>query len=389
MSQSVLSCTHRAATHSLDHTFPDATEKTLLADDSECAICRDKLSVAKQLPCGHLFHLPCLRAWLQQSGHDNFKCPICRRGLCVQRAHGTAGAGSESGGRIAGGGAGAGGGHGGWGGVGGHQRSAGGIMGTLSFSMSYNDLNAAARGGGGGGHMSLEEQLLLQQMGFAEEAAAAAAQDEGRRGTNNNQLAARNSGGGAGGGGGGVGMLGAMGSSDAEGFDSLLVQAIAASLQTAELPAAAAPLGDTADAGDDAVGAQQQWSAQSSAPGLARSGNGSSTSLHAEAASAQHDAQHGDAAHHQDQQQDLQLRQHKSAPAHHSSASGAQQQRRASRTSSLPTELLSFVGLQHGGGGSSSAQQLQQQLRLQDEDRWGGAGSSSWSDPLSGECWRV
>ncbi len=33
---------------------------------------------AKVLPCGHIFHLACLRAWLQQSGSDNFSCPLCR-----------------------------------------------------------------------------------------------------------------------------------------------------------------------------------------------------------------------------------------------------------------------------------------------------------------------
>lgn len=45
------------------------------------AVFGDALQVAKQLPCGHLFHLPCLRAWLQQSGTDNFTCPICRTSL--------------------------------------------------------------------------------------------------------------------------------------------------------------------------------------------------------------------------------------------------------------------------------------------------------------------
>jgi hypothetical protein len=40
------------------------------------------------LPAGHLFHLQCLRAWLQQSGSDNFNCPICRLQLCVVAAPG-------------------------------------------------------------------------------------------------------------------------------------------------------------------------------------------------------------------------------------------------------------------------------------------------------------
>lgn len=190
---------YRAATHSLDFTFPDATDKLLMADDAECAICRDKLSAAKQLPCGHLFHLPCLRAWLQQSGHENFKCPICRRSLCVQRsalhAHGNGHA-------VAGAGA-------------GHQhwRVAGqgrpGLMSGLSLSMSYNDLSTAA---GGVRQVSLEEQLL-RGVGIGDADALVADATSA-------QLLAATS----------------MGSSDAEGFDALLAQALAASLQTAHMP---------------------------------------------------------------------------------------------------------------------------------------------------------
>ena len=41
---------------------------------------------AKVLPCGHIYHLGCLRDWLQQSGTDNFTCPICRTPLFVRKA---------------------------------------------------------------------------------------------------------------------------------------------------------------------------------------------------------------------------------------------------------------------------------------------------------------
>lgn len=170
-----------------------------MADDAECAICRDKLSAAKQLPCGHLFHLPCLRAWLQQSGHENFKCPICRRALCVQRSslhggtngvHGAAGPAQQRW-RVAG-------------------QGPAGLMGSLSLSMSYNDLSAAA---GGVRQVSLEEQLLRGVgAGFADDAMLGDAATA--------QLLAAAS----------------MGSSDAEGFDALLAQALAASLQTAHMP---------------------------------------------------------------------------------------------------------------------------------------------------------
>ena len=43
------------------------------------------LQSAKVLPCGHIYHLGCLRDWLQQSGTDNFTCPICRTPLFVKK----------------------------------------------------------------------------------------------------------------------------------------------------------------------------------------------------------------------------------------------------------------------------------------------------------------
>jgi len=41
----------------------------------------ETMTTAKQLPCGHHFHLACLRAWLQQSGSESFSCPLCRQPL--------------------------------------------------------------------------------------------------------------------------------------------------------------------------------------------------------------------------------------------------------------------------------------------------------------------
>ena len=74
---------YKTATYNLNHAFPDASQQLLSASDQDCAICRDRLSAAKLLPCGHLFHLSCLRAWLQQSGSNNFTCPVCRKALYV------------------------------------------------------------------------------------------------------------------------------------------------------------------------------------------------------------------------------------------------------------------------------------------------------------------
>ena len=42
--------------------------------EDQCAICWDEMESARKLPCGHLFHSPCLRSWLEQ----DTSCPTCR-----------------------------------------------------------------------------------------------------------------------------------------------------------------------------------------------------------------------------------------------------------------------------------------------------------------------
>jgi len=60
----------------LSKSLPDVTEDELKAspNDTTCAICRDVLGSAKRLPCGHIFHMHCLREWVQ----NYVTCPICR-----------------------------------------------------------------------------------------------------------------------------------------------------------------------------------------------------------------------------------------------------------------------------------------------------------------------
>ncbi|KAL5198914.1 hypothetical protein ABZP36_002426 [Zizania latifolia] len=71
----------RKALSSLDGALPDATYGEICAYDDECAICRGPMAQAKKLSCNHLFHLACLRSWLDQGLMDGYSCPTCRRPL--------------------------------------------------------------------------------------------------------------------------------------------------------------------------------------------------------------------------------------------------------------------------------------------------------------------
>ncbi|KAL6639327.1 hypothetical protein ACP70R_023057 [Stipagrostis hirtigluma subsp. patula] len=71
----------RKALSSLDGALPDATYDEICAFDDECAICRGPMARAKKLSCNHLFHLACLRSWLDQGLMEGYSCPTCRRPL--------------------------------------------------------------------------------------------------------------------------------------------------------------------------------------------------------------------------------------------------------------------------------------------------------------------
>ena len=51
--------------------------KTIYINDKEeeCIICTENINKAKQLSCGHFFHLICISQWLEK-GHNT--CPVCR-----------------------------------------------------------------------------------------------------------------------------------------------------------------------------------------------------------------------------------------------------------------------------------------------------------------------
>ncbi|KAJ4871841.1 E3 ubiquitin protein ligase RIN2 [Raphanus sativus] len=74
----------RIALGSLHAALPDATSEELRAYDDECAICREPMAKAKRLHCNHLFHLGCLRSWLDQGLNEVYSCPTCRKPLFVE-----------------------------------------------------------------------------------------------------------------------------------------------------------------------------------------------------------------------------------------------------------------------------------------------------------------
>ncbi|KAG8390247.1 hypothetical protein BUALT_Bualt01G0063900 [Buddleja alternifolia] len=75
----------RIALGTLHGALPDATSEELRAYDDECAICREPMAKAKRLSCNHLFHLSCLRSWLDQCLTESYSCPTCRKPLFTGR----------------------------------------------------------------------------------------------------------------------------------------------------------------------------------------------------------------------------------------------------------------------------------------------------------------
>ncbi|KAD5508176.1 hypothetical protein E3N88_15879 [Mikania micrantha] len=65
---------YRKITSNMNDRFPDATPEELNANDATCIICREEMTTAKRLVCGHLFHVHCLRSWLERQ----HTCPTCR-----------------------------------------------------------------------------------------------------------------------------------------------------------------------------------------------------------------------------------------------------------------------------------------------------------------------
>lgn len=60
-------------TNNFDSRFENATAEELI-HAGNCLVCRESMDSGKKIPCGHVFHLECLRMWLQ---HQQ-TCPLCR-----------------------------------------------------------------------------------------------------------------------------------------------------------------------------------------------------------------------------------------------------------------------------------------------------------------------
>ncbi|KAK7264017.1 hypothetical protein RJT34_31619 [Clitoria ternatea] len=83
---------YRKITSNMNDRFPDATPEELNASDATCIICREEMTTAKKLVCGHLFHVHCLRSWLERQ----HTCPTCRA-LVVPPENGTTAPGGQQG----------------------------------------------------------------------------------------------------------------------------------------------------------------------------------------------------------------------------------------------------------------------------------------------------
>ncbi|GMJ00849.1 homolog of yeast Hrd1 [Hibiscus trionum] len=83
---------YRKIASNMNDRFPDATPEELTANDATCIICREEMTTAKKLICGHLFHVHCLRSWLERQ----HTCPTCRA-LVVPPENGTSSSGGQHG----------------------------------------------------------------------------------------------------------------------------------------------------------------------------------------------------------------------------------------------------------------------------------------------------
>ncbi|KAH8583532.1 zinc finger protein [Cryptosporidium sp. chipmunk genotype I] len=71
---------YRKLTKNIETRLQEATLEEIERIDT-CIVCRDTLYIgSKKIPCGHVFHLDCLKSWFIQQQ----TCPICRAPITIQ-----------------------------------------------------------------------------------------------------------------------------------------------------------------------------------------------------------------------------------------------------------------------------------------------------------------
>ncbi|RVW21636.1 ERAD-associated E3 ubiquitin-protein ligase HRD1B [Vitis vinifera] len=83
---------YRKITSNMNDRFPYATLEELNASDATCIICHEEMTTTKKIICGHLFHVHCLRSWLERQ----HTCLTCKA-LVVPPENGTSTAGGQHG----------------------------------------------------------------------------------------------------------------------------------------------------------------------------------------------------------------------------------------------------------------------------------------------------
>ena len=75
---------YRRVAANMERRFPNASNEDLDRADHTCIICREDMPQgchAKKLDCGHVFHMKCLRSWLERQQN----CPVCRAPVAADR----------------------------------------------------------------------------------------------------------------------------------------------------------------------------------------------------------------------------------------------------------------------------------------------------------------
>lgn len=91
---------YRRVTANMDERFAEASAEDLARCDGICIICREEMPAGarnKKLPCSHVFHMHCLRSWLERQQ----SCPTCRTSVFTSQPDAQSGQQAAQGGHPA------------------------------------------------------------------------------------------------------------------------------------------------------------------------------------------------------------------------------------------------------------------------------------------------